>query len=203
MPPVRRRLFTLCSALSLLLCAVLAVAWPVSYRRALYVQRTAGGGDWSSVSLAGGRLGVAAGDDGSAIEPTGWNVGAQPLPPGPAGWRYGDTFAQSVPPGRSWSRFGIDFLSYADAGRGAGGGGVGRVAPRRRGYWQVMIPCSYLTLAAALPPAVWLRPRRRPHKPGRCPACGYDLRASPDRCPECRTRAAPAGAHWRGRQHAR
>jgi hypothetical protein len=25
------------------------------------------------------------------------------------------------------------------------------------------------------------------HPPGRCPRCGYDLRASPDRCPECGT----------------
>jgi hypothetical protein len=32
---------------------------------------------------------------------------------------------------------------------------------------------------------VWIIARRRRHDPGRCPTCGYDLRASPGRCPEC------------------
>lgn len=47
----------------------------------------------------------------------------------------------------------------------------------------------WLLAAVSLPlPTVslvrWIRNRRR-RRPGRCTACGYDLRAATDRCPEC------------------
>jgi hypothetical protein len=55
-----------------------------------------------------------------------------------------------------------------------------------------IIPHWFVALATALLPATWLRARRQRHRSasGLCPACGYDLRATPDRCPECGTLTA-------------
>ena len=50
-----------------------------------------------------------------------------------------------------------------------------------------VIPYWALLLFSALLPIVRLLPvlRRRRRAPGHCRACGYDLRATPDRWPEC------------------
>jgi hypothetical protein len=52
----------------------------------------------------------------------------------------------------------------------------------------IVLPYWAVALAAAGLPAVSLRHilrGRRRRRLGRCWHCGYDLRASPDRCPEC------------------
>ncbi len=55
---------------------------------------------------------------------------------------------------------------------------------------SVSIPFWFLTAACLTPAAVrvgrWAKHRRR-HGAGHCQRCGYDLRASPGRCPECGT----------------
>ena len=51
-------------------------------------------------------------------------------------------------------------------------------------WWAVITP---LTLTAILPAMSLATSIRRRHwtAHGRCRNCGYDLRATPDRCPEC------------------
>ena len=59
----------------------------------------------------------------------------------------------------------------------------------------VVIPLWFIALATAGGAAGFLVPvlrRRRRLKGGRCVRCGYDLRASPERCPECGTIPAEA-----------
>jgi hypothetical protein len=54
----------------------------------------------------------------------------------------------------------------------------------------VILPLWLPLLVSAILPLLWFRQwkhRRNRNRPGLCAFCGYDLRASPDRCPECGT----------------
>jgi hypothetical protein len=52
-------------------------------------------------------------------------------------------------------------------------------------YYAIGIPFWFVTLATAFMGFRTTRAMLRRHQRGRCPSCGYDLRATPDRCPEC------------------
>ncbi len=63
---------------------------------------------------------------------------------------------------------------------------VARVGDDSAGDLMAWVPLSTVAAVALVPPLFWVRRRRQSRRPaGLCRRCGYDLRATPSRCPEC------------------
>jgi hypothetical protein len=67
---------------------------------------------------------------------------------------------------------------------------VGVPIPEHFFHWELIVPDWFLFVALFLWPGLRLRRYvlvQRRLATGHCPHCGYDLRATPNRCPECGT----------------
>ena len=199
-----RRLTTLGSAASLMLCVATVVLWARSYwvgEAVWYTASAAGPGtherrEWIANQSAGGILACYS---VRVVRGPPDLVGGLPPHSDRVGWSYNrwdaagpgyPTYSYRQPGGTlsrwaSWGRNDVAFF-VPD----------GRWIDNREGV--VVVPHAALVAAfvlLGLPAIVATRRasvQRRRRRDGRCLRCGFDLRATPDRCPECG--AVPAGA---------
>ena len=179
-----RRLFTLCSAVSLLPCVATTALWLRGYwvgdlwhfppvapppGDAAQLQGSPFQKPWVYQYLLGSGAGrlqlVRVHKHVSMARPAGHVAVAPPIG---GRWFQDPGFAG-----------GFQFRKRARAVHARGETIGGRV---------VAIPGWLPPLLFAVAPAAWCRRRLKRRKAGRaglCASCGYDLRASPERCPEC------------------
>jgi len=171
---LRRRTFTALSVLSLLLSAATVTLWVRSHwQRDTIFHRSVDSNLALHVQTAVSQRGlliVAASTHSFPRDrpPLGW-------------WRYAsqvsdvdlylDQFDSSA--GGSGLVLGFGFRSIVESGIT---------------YGATALPHWFLALLFAILPVLHLRAAirsRRLNRAGHCPRCGYDLRATPQRCPEC------------------
>jgi hypothetical protein len=174
-----RRLFAFGSAFSLMLCMAVCALWVRSHHVSDQISWRNDGG-WRSLHSAKGHVVAGmlltdwSGHPAEFHPPKYQRDEARP----PYNWlvfmsgSQGDTLA-------SWERFGFAWHERHNA-------------PRSTLRAIAVVPSWSLAFATAAPPLAWtilrLRSRRRGRRRealGLCAACGYDLRATPDQCPEC------------------
>ena len=203
---MRRRLLNLLTALSLVLCVAVCVLWVRSHWRADHFQ-------YGRVQFPGLRMT----EDGyNATSARGglslsWGHRQYAFP----SVAEADQVRSRI--GRAEGRFHFEartlsWMQYAGGFYELGGGRLhvgfgwrsfdsvstsgGRPLVERG--WQAVLPWPALALLMAMLPLsrLWLFSRRARRRrrvgAGLCPSCGYDLRATPDCCPECGHQPGPA-----------
>lgn len=203
---MNRRLLNVLTVPSLLLCVATVGAWVVSYGSWDVAAHSGRLTRTSFVSFAGGatvlvtvaedvppqvhRPAVPPGGGGWAVEEEMERQHQQSLAeasgPAPTGWHLDHTPAGELVPGQQRLAESLSLHRFL----GFGFRRFGREQYHYRPASLYVLDLSYGALAAAwaLLPAVRLRAvvkARRVRRRGLCPRCGYDLRATPDGCPEC------------------
>jgi hypothetical protein len=170
---VLRILFGSVTSVSLLLCLATACLWARSYWRwDRYRVHSGGASDYHLVCGSGVAGLTITTDDLWSFHhyPFAWQRGGPQYATGPAP-------PNPFRPGRSfWNRLGFCDFTFVNAGNAF-----------ETSFRTINVPLWFPALVSAAPAAGWLvHFRRRPRfKAGQCRYCGYDLRATPDRCPEC------------------
>ncbi len=171
---MRLRLFNLAAAMSAALCLAVAALWVLSYRASdILVYSSGGGREIRSLRNFPGTLQY--NHSWLLVAGSKWET--------PEGLSYRrNKFGGVFPQLPGWGGFAV---SDGEIAAGA----------YTQHHTSLRVPHWAIVLLLAVAPLRWvvIRVRHsRRERAGLCQACGYDLRATPDRCPECGTRV-PAG----------
>jgi hypothetical protein len=175
---MNRRLFNFITLVSLLMCLAATVLWVRSYWSSDSIIR-----EGPAETLVGSESGQLVlnrsypGEAGRATAP-GWRFQTFPTP-------EREEFVYTNGRQFRYRALGFEIASYRPIPHTMWASGIPFTSVR---YWTAGVPHWFAVGVLALPPALWLRRRqRRRHarRAGLCASCGYDLRASPGRCPEC------------------
>jgi hypothetical protein len=188
---VRRGLMT-CSAAALVLFGIVCIAWVVSLFRtdtigwAGFDDRSAHTWrNWGVTSFAG-ELGVYRMESGTVrLDEAPHHLNGTVVP-----GMQPHAFHHGVARREKWSLHAFAYRDHPEGGPDPSMPGW-RLRFVAVPHWFVAIVCAVVGWPAG---TRWLKRylmSRRP-KPGCCRSCGYDLRASRQRCPECGTLIAPA-----------
>ena len=189
---MRRRLLNLATVVSFAVCVVSVALWGVSHFR--NGELRAGAGRPYGVFFVVGGLNVGHLRVGTVRERL---ADDDPDPRRHQRLTWFNMFYGPEDAGRrgaglaSW--LGCERIAFR--GAGASMGRTGRQAVLE--FDTVGVPLWALAGSSAVLPTLWFRRRRldrRRRRTGACRRCGYDLRATPERCPECGTVTAVAAA---------
>jgi hypothetical protein len=173
---VKRRLLHLLTALSLLLCVVVATLW---LRSSMGMQAHAFSSDTGKGCVASDAGGVALAYLHEGITAT--------AETSPVFWDW----ASATQGGGLLTKLGFGHgtvSAYRQVPMLSGIAILGRLFQTPVAAQYVRVPWWSLLLATALAPTgrlLSVARRRRRTRRSLCASCGYDLRATPDRCPEC------------------
>jgi hypothetical protein len=176
-----RWLLNAAAVVSLLICIVIGICWPRSYYAYMWVGYTWQDGRWFSVKLERGWASVAFVEAPKPLT-NGSGVGCRFDTTLPPGW---DAASGSLDPER---------FSIAMTEEGPLHWWLPIHVERGKSLESVVLhDWTILFLAALLPGfRAFSRVRKRIGSDGQlCRKCGYDLRATRERCPECGTIARP------------
>jgi hypothetical protein len=185
---LRRRLLGVLSVLSLILCGATVVLWVRSYRCGDMIRYAGPWGGTGVTSFLGAiHLPIyppwPSNDVGARdTAPAGWQCESWPISEPAEGW--GPFYP---PEDHAFAGFGV-VRSYREISAD------GRLMPWRHRVF--VVPDWFVAGLFIAPVVMGLKVWRsfRTAKPGLCPACGYDSRATPGRCPECNWREAGGDA---------